>query len=139
MIIINKAKNLAVQFIDSWLYPIFIALFVLIGHTFSIEIISMSIIALSAIIGLLFCQDVRFLISPALMIIFIVSSKSFACWEGEYINKSFFVGITIIASLFALALIARFIIFRKSINLQSTIKSPVFYGLLAFSASMLLS
>jgi hypothetical protein len=78
MITFKKLKNYAVQFIDSWLYPIFVAALILIGHTFSIELISMSIIAISVIVGLAFCNDIRFLISPALMIIFIVSSKSFA-------------------------------------------------------------
>lgn len=135
---IKKLKKLSLQFIDSWLFPIFVAFFILVGHTFSIEIVSMSIIAFSVVIGLLFCKDIRFLISPALMIVFIVSSKSFACWNGEFINKSFFVGITVIASIIGIAIIARFVIFRKSINLKLAVKSPIFWGLLVFSLSILL-
>ena len=135
MTLIKKSKDLVVSFLESWLYPIFIAFFVLLGHSLSIELFSSSIIAISIIIGLLFCKDIRFLVSPALMFIFIVSSNSFACWEGEFINKAFYAGITIMAILVAIALIARFIIFRKSISLIPVVKSPLFYGLLAFSLS----
>lgn len=138
MTLIKKSKDLVVSFLESWLYPVFIAFFVLLGHSLSIELFSSSIIAISIIIGLFFCKDIRFLVSPALMFIFIVSSNSFACWEGEFINKAFYTGITIMAILVAIALIARFIIFRKSISLIPVVKSPLFYGLLAFSLSILL-
>lgn len=124
-----KLKSLLSNFINGYFYPIFIALVVLIGHTFSTEIFSFYVIVISAIIGMFFCKnDLRFLVSPVLMIVFCVSEKSSNLGAGKLFHSSSLIQIFIIASLFAISLIAYLIIKRKTFNTSSLLKSPMFYA-----------
>ncbi len=124
-----KLKNSLSSFINGYFYPVFIALTVLIGHTFSIEIFSFYVIIVSAILGFFLCNnDLKFLVSPVLMIVFCVSEKSSNLGAGKLFQSSSLIQIFIIASLFAISLIAYFIIKRHSLKGSGLLKSHMFYA-----------
>ena len=135
-----KFKNLLSKFINGYSYPVFIALVVLLGHTFSIEIFSFYLIVLSAIFGMFVCNnDLRFLVSPVLMIVFCVSEKSSNLGAGKLFHNSSLIQIFIIASLFAVSLIAYLLIKRKSLNTSNLLKSRMFYAFIVFSVGIALN
>lgn len=134
-----KLKKALSSFINGYIYPIFIATIVLLGHTFSVEILSFYLIVFSSIIGVFVCNhDLKFLIAPVLMIVFCVSEKSSNLGAGKLFHDSSLIQIFIIASLFAISLIIYFIVNRHLLNFSGITKSPMFYafGFLAIGISL---
>lgn len=135
-----KFKNFLNSFILGWQYPLFVALCVLIGHTFSIEIIALSVIVASAVLGLFFTdKDLRFLLSPVLMIIYTISEKSSNLGAGKLFHSSSVISIFILASIFAASVISYFIINRKRLHTKGLLSSKLFYAFLVLGISIILN
>ena len=130
-------KSYAQKFFDGYFYPVFIALIIFIGHTFSIEAFSTSIVVISAIMCVLICDDLRALISPFFMILFNFSYKTYKSgWLGK---GSFAIFVGILLTLFFGSVIAHFIIYKKGKLLKSIPKSALFWGIIALSIAFLLN
>jgi hypothetical protein len=84
-------------------------------------------------------NDLRFLVSPVLMIVFCVSEKSSNLGAGKLFHNSSLIQIFIIASLFAISLIVYLLIKRKSLNTSNLLKSRMFYAFIVFSVGIALN
>lgn len=133
----SKLLNKLRVFYNGKLYPLIIALAVLISHTFSIEEFGISVILLSAFCGFILCDDLKFLISPLIGFIFMFSEKRVA--SGVFYKKGYVIAMIIGAFILVSFIIAHFIIYRKNVHLRSFKDSKLFLGFIIFSASVLLN
>lgn len=133
----NLFKDKANSFLNSYYYPLLVFSFALISHTFSVEILGIVVLALSASIGFIVCDDLKFLISPLIFFIFMFSQKSVE--SGTFYTTAYIVAI-IIFSIFVLALlIVHFVLHKKQVDFKAPIKSQLFVGILCLCASFLLN
>ncbi len=135
----KKLKNTSVSFFNGIYYPLVIAFSVLIGHTFSLELFSIVVAGLSASYGLLICKDLKFVLAPALTVFFCLSKKSAYNMSGKFFTTGSIITVSFVASIFVIAIIAHFIIFKKETDFKSPIKSPLFFGFAAFCGGIALN
>lgn len=130
----EKIKNFYSKVINGWIYPVFIAATVLLTHTFSLEILGISIIALSAILGLFVCNyDLKFIISPAIMLIFSISEKSSNLGNGPLFSVPSLIAIAVISTIFVISITIYFIKNRNHYDFKKVCKSPLFWGFVVLS------
>lgn len=125
------------SFLNSYFYPVLIFLAVLISHTFSIELFGCIFLIVSSCIGLLFSEDLKFLISPLIMFIFTFSQKSVK--SGTFYETPYIVAIIIVSTILLSIFIARFIIRKKDFDFKAPLKSKLFIGVACLCASFLLN
>ncbi len=125
------------SFLNSYYYPLAIFLIALICHSLSIEVLGASLIISSVIIGLLTCDDLKFIISPLIMFIMMFSEKSIM--SGKFYTTPYIVAMIILAIIIVGLFIAHFIIYRKNIDFKGFTKSKLFLGFLFLSISFLLN
>lgn len=130
-------KNKYITFINSLYYPVFIALLVLIGHTFSLELFSAITLLTTVGLGLIFCCDLKFLVSPLFMFIFIFSQKSVE--GGKFYSKPYIIAMISVGLALIGLFVFHFIYYRKSLDIKALSKSRLLIGILALSASFLLN
>lgn len=135
----EKLKNKYISFFSSLYYPIFIALLVLMGHTFCIELLSIIVVGLSASLGLILCKDLKYVLTPVLTIFFCLSGKNAYNGSGYFFSFYSLLTVSIIAIIFISSLIAHFILYRKKTDFKSPVKSPLFLGLVFLCGSFLLN
>lgn len=131
--ILNKTR----EFLNSFYFPLTVFSLVLISHTFSIELLGASIILFCVFIGLLICDDLKFIISPLLMFIFAFSQKSIS--SGKFFSDNYIIAIVILSCVLSLLLFTHFIIYRKHINFKSIFNSKLLIGYLLICLSFLLN
>lgn len=133
----EKLKTNLLSFFDGYFYPLFVALVVFIGHTFSIEIISVSLLIATAILAIILCDDLRVIISPFFMILFTFSYGTFKSgWLG---SSSFAIFAFILLFLLFVALCFHFVLHKKTNAFKDAIKSPLFLGIAILCVSFLLN
>ena len=130
-------KRNASAFLNSYYYPLAVFFSVLISHTLSIELLGIITVLLSAGIGLLVCEDLKFLISPLIMFIFMFSQKSVE--SGVFYDTPYLVAIAVLATLFFILFIAHFIIYKQSVSIKAFTHSRLFIGLLCLCCAFLLN
>ncbi len=135
----KKLKAYYSSFYSSLYYPILVALLVYISHTFSVELLAIILVGLSASIGVVLCKDIKYVLAPALMIFFCLSKNNVYYKNGSFFSVDTLTTVAIIAGVFIVSLIAHFIIYKKHIDFKSAIRSPLFLGYVTFSIGILLN
>ena len=130
-----KAKSKT--FLNSYYFPVFVFLITLISHTFSIELFGSIILIISACIGLLVCDDLKFLLSPLMMFVLMFSEKSIS--NGTFYSSAYIVAMIVLIIFFLGLLIAHFFIYKESVNLKAVIDSKLFLGLACLCGAFLLN
>lgn len=124
-------------FLESKYYTLILAFITLISHTFSIEPLGFSVIVLTAIWGLLTCEDLKFLISPLFFFIFCFSEKSVA--SKIFFSKPYIIAIICTSIVVVGAFVAHFIINKRNINIKAFKKSRLTIGLSFLTCSFFLN
>ena len=132
-----KLKENAISFFNSKLYPIFLATIIFIGHTFSCELFSMSLLVLCLSASVLICDDLRVAIAPVLMIAFSFSYKTFL--SGLLGSITFLIVVIISLLLIFGSVTAHMILYKKGQRIKDLPKSPLFWGFVALSGGLLLN
>ena len=122
-------------FFNSKFYPLMLVIFALISHTFSIEELGITIIVATALPALLICDDMKFIISPLIVFIFIFSEKSVS--SGKFYRTPYLIAITCGIIALLVFLIAHYVIYRKKVNFKSFKSSKLFWGLILLSCAVL--
>lgn len=133
LLLLNKAR----WFFNSKYYPFALFLFALISHTFSIEILGIVAVMTAACIGLLICNDFKFLIAPFVVSNLMFSEKSVA--TGKYYEKPYLIAIACGVVGVLILLTIHFILYRKNIKVGDFKKSKLFWGLIIFSIAVFLN
>ena len=133
----KKTIDKSISFLNSYYYPVFISLLVLFGNSFSIELYTSIILLITVFVGLIVCDDLKFLISPLIMFIFSFSQKNVG--SNKYYSKAYIIAIvafgTILLSLFVL----HFILHKKSVHFKALKESKISLGIALVCASYLLN
>lgn len=132
-----KFLDYSKKFLNSRIYPAIVFLISLVSHTFSIEEIGAGILIFSAIVGLLACNDLKFLISPLFFFIFLFSEKSVS--SGKFFEKPYLIAIVILALIVLTAFVLHFILHRQSVDLKGFYSSKLYFGIVILSISFLLN
>ncbi len=130
-------KNKFIAFANSLYYPIFIAVLVLAGHVFSIELLTSIILLISVGLGLMLCYDLKFLISPLVMFIFTFSQKSVA--SGKYYSRPYIIAMIAVGVALVILFVFHFVYYRRELDFKAFLKSKLFIGIAALCASFLLN
>ena len=130
-----KTKSKA--FLNSYYYPILIFATALLTHTLSIEPFGIAVFALTAGLGFLLCDDLKFFISPLIMFILMFSQKSVK--SGIFYKTPYIVAIICFAVYLFTLLIVHLIINRKTLDIKGTLKSPLFLSSAILCGSFLLN
>ena len=125
------------QFLNGYYYPVLIFFTALIAHTFSIEVFGAAIFFLTASVGFIVCDDLKFLISPMLTFILMFSQKSIG--SGIFYTKPYIVAMICCGVYLISLFIAHFIIHKKRIDVKSIFKSKLFWGFSLLCLSFLLN
>ncbi|MBQ8145663.1 MAG: O-antigen ligase family protein [Clostridia bacterium] len=130
-------KNKANAFLNGCFYPLLIFFVTLISHTFSLELFGVTIIFITVSLGLIICDNLKFLISPLIMFILTFSQKSIE--DGRFFQKPYLIAMICFAIYFIALFIVHFIIHKKSVNIKSFTKSKLFLGYVLLCGSFLLN
>lgn len=130
-------KLKARAFLNSYYYPILVFFAVLISHTFSLELLGIIFILISASIGLLVCEDLKFIFSPLIMFIFMFSQKSVK--SGIFYDTPYLIAIAVVSILFSALLVIHFIIYKESVDFKAFIHSKIFIGFACLCSAFLLN
>lgn len=133
----ERFKNNSNKFLNSYYFPILVFLVALISHTFSIELFGCITLIVSACIGLLVCNDLKFLISPLIMFTFMFSEKSVS--SGTFYSTGYIVAMIVLIVFFLGLLVAHFVIYKDSVDIGSFVKSKLFLGLLCLCIAFFLN
>ncbi|MBQ7760894.1 MAG: O-antigen ligase family protein [Clostridia bacterium] len=133
----NNFKIKARSFLESKYCPLLLAILTLISHTFSLEPIGFVSIILCAIVGLLICEDLKFLIAPLFLFIFAFSEKSVA--SKIYYSKPYIIAMICTGIVVLCVFIAHFIIYKRHVSWKSFKGSKLFLGLVLLLCSFLLN
>ena len=131
-------KNIKFKFnllVNSKLYPFILFLSVLVSHSLSIELFGATVIIAFSILGFLFCDDLKFLISPLVFFIFIFSEKSVA--SGIFYTKPYLIAIGFVSVLLISLIIYFFIKHKDNFSIKRFISSKLFLGYALLSCSFL--
>lgn len=130
-----KLLNNIKIFLNSKVYPLFVFLIAFIAHTFSIEEVCAGFLIFSAIVGLLICDDLKFIISPLFFFIFMFSEKSVS--SDKFFEKPYLIAIVVLSLIVLTAFVFHFILHKKNIDLKSFYKSKLVFGVVLLSVSFL--
>ena len=133
----ERVKDKALWFYNGVYYPIFVALNVFIGHTFSIEAFSIILFIATLVPAFFVCDDLRFFISPLLTVTFVFSYKTFK--SGWLSEPSFAILVVISAIAIIGSLIAHFVIKKRFSDIKSLVSSKLFWGFVAICVAFLLN
>ena len=133
----NTFKLKASAFLNSYYYPIIVFFAALISHSFSIELFGIIVILLSAAIGLMVCEDLRFFISPLIIFIFMFSQKSVA--SGVFYDTPYLIAMVVVAVIFLAMFVLHFFIHKEHVDYKAPIKSKLFIGIACLCGSFLLN
>ena len=133
----NNIKNKIINFYNGIFFPVFIALFIFISHTFEIDKFAVFALVPIVCVGFLFLNNIRFLLSPVLMFVFICSEKTFST---GYLNTNFQLISSLILGLILVGFFIFFVVKNKLYTNFSSIKSSkLLCGFLALSVAFLLN
>lgn len=128
-------KQKAYNFFNGYLYPLYVAFFVAVGHIFSAEIYAMAFIVPTVCAGFILCKDLKFFISPLLCFYYIFSRKGLES-EAFYSTPSLIAyGLMCFAVLVSGAI--HFIVYRKEIKIKNFTSSALSSGLLLLAITFL--
>lgn len=133
----EQFKTKSSDFLNSYYYPLLIFFATLISHTFSIELFGAGIIILTVCIGLLVCDDLKFLIAPLITFIFTFSQKSVE--SGIFFTTPYIIAIIVLATIIISLFVFRYVKQRKAINFRACYKSSLFIGIACLCGSFLLN
>ena len=133
----SKFKSYAKWFLDSYYYPLLVFITALLTHTFSIEPFGIAVLALSAGLGFLLCEDLRFFISPLIMFILMFSQESVA--SGIFYKTPYLIAIVCFAIYLFALFIAYIVINRKKLDLSIIKKSKLFLSTAILCGAFLLN
>ena len=125
------------SFLNSYYYPILVFIAVLISHTFSLELLGLIVISISAALGFIVCDNVRFLIAPLTMFTLNFSEKTIS--NGTYITRPYLVAIIIYSVFLLSVIVAHFIIHKKQVDFCGLVSSKLFLGFVAICSAFLLN
>ena len=80
-------KQKFISFFNGYLFPLYIAFFVLIGYLFGLIHFSILLIVAATCVGFVLCSDLKFFISPLLCSYFMFSKEALSD-EGLYSTSS---------------------------------------------------
>ena len=133
----NKFKFRAKSFFDGHYYPLLVFAVTLLSHTFSIEVLGISVILATACLGLLVCDDMRFFISPLIFFILMFSQKSVE--NGVFFTVGYIIAIITAIVLLLGFFVAHFIIYKKEKDFEGFLKSKLFLGFMLLCLALLLN
>lgn len=125
------------NFYNSRIYPLILALSILISHSFSLEELGIAVVLGTVLLGLLVCDDLKFFILPLTCSLFMFSEKSVA--TGKYYETPYLIAIACGSLVLISFFIAHFIIYRKNVTVKGFAKSRLLMGFILLSASALLN
>lgn len=125
------------NFFNGRIYPILLAVSILISHSFSIEEFGIAVVLVTVFTGFLVCDDLKFFISPLTYFLFMFSEKSVS--SGKYYEKPYLIAIAFGSLVLISFLIAHFIIYRKNITVKDFSKSKLFWGFILLSSAAVLN
>ena len=125
------------KFFGSKIYPLIIAISILVSHSFSIEEFGIFIVLSTVFLGLLICDDLKFFILPLTSSLFMFSEKSVA--TGKYYEKPYLIAIVCGSVVLISFFVAHFVIYRKNICFKDFTKSKLFLGFVLLSSSAILN
>ena len=130
-------RNHIRAFFNSFLFPIYVAFFVLTGHIYSRENFAILMIIAATSLAFLICDDLKFFISPLLSFYFVFSKKTL--FGKELTSESSIRFYAICIGVLILSIIVHFIIYRKSVKIREFTSSRLFIGLLILSVFFVLN
>ena len=133
----QNIKTKATTFLNSYYYPLLIFFATFISHTFSIELLGIIVLLLSVSIGLVLCDDLKFLISPLIMFIFNFSQKSVK--SGIFYTTPYLIAIGVVSSIMVVMFVIRFIIHKDKFDFKAPMKSKLFIGIGCLCGAFLLN
>lgn len=126
-------------FYNGRLYPLLVAVLILLGHATGYEVVFGIIMLLSVIPACLICHDLRFALMPFMCTVFIVSAKTYAPNDTGYAERYLKPAVLIPLAITAVLVIAALITFTVR-NYRTANKPPrggMLTGLLVFCAALL--
>lgn len=136
----NTYRPVLQKFFEGKLYPLFIALFVFLGHVTALELLFGTVLLLSVALALVVCDTVKPFLPALLMVLYIVSVNH---TPGVPSNSDYFTRLYVLIPLACcfIAVIAAAVYFTvKNIAPQFNVKeAPIFISLTVLSAAFLLN
>jgi len=125
------------EFFNGYIFPIFIAFCVTIGHVYNLLSLGITLIIVSAALGFLFCKDLKFFIPILLYSYFIISKESIeseSLYSESALSLYYILGAILIASI-----IIHFIIYRKNVSIKRFTSSSLCLGFILISVAFILN
>ncbi len=130
-------KEKLAGFFNGYLFPIYVALCVIIGHVYDRLSLGISLIVIAAALGFLICKDLKFFIPILLSSYFIISKNSIeneTLYSESAMSLYYVLGVILIISI-----VAHFIIYRKNVSIKRFTSSSLFLGFALISVLFLLN
>ena len=124
-------------FFESKYYPLFLLIFALISHTFSLEIVGIVAVLATTAIALFVCDNFKFLVMPVIISPLMFSQKSVA--TGKYYDKPYVTAIICGVIVLAIFIIAHYIIYRKNFDIKAFTKSKLLWGMVFLAIAVFLN
>lgn len=134
-----RFADLCRRFYGGRYYPIAVALMAFIGHSFELDIFFIALILLSLIPPLLFCDDLRFGITPYLCVYFTISTGDYQPSDMGMAERFLRPDVLITGSLIAILLAASFAFFahRNRATRNKIGRSSLFWSMVIFCGVLL--
>ncbi len=130
-------KSKAKSFLNGYYYPLIIFATALVAHTFSLELFGAAIFFITATLGFIFCEDLKFLISPLIMFILMFSQKSIG--SGIFYTKPYLIAMACCAIYLIALFVTHFVIYKKQLDFKGLLKSKLFWGYALICIAFLLN
>ena len=130
-------KQKFINFFNGYLFPLYVALNVILGHVFGIVHYSVLLIIAATCVGFILCNDLKFFISPLLSFYFIFSKEILNSEDLYSTSSLIFFGMCIFALISCV--IVHFIIYKKEIKVTRFYSSYLFWGFIALTSFLLLN
>lgn len=117
-----KIKNGFLTFLNGYIFPVCVAVLALISSIFGLEIVTICAIAIICSLGIIFCDDLRFMLSPVLFITFAISNKSLS--SGLFGKTGFVISVVVAILVLVGSIIAHFVIYK--VSFKPVLKSKLF-------------
>lgn len=137
MDLLIKVRDKASLLYNGKLFPVFIAICVLLGHLFSLEAIFIPLIVVVSLIGFAVCDTLEFMLAPLLMTLFTASQKTVAA--GGFYTGSAKVLFVACAVLFVALSAFHFIVYRKKVDFSALKQSGLLFGYVLIAAAFMLN
>jgi hypothetical protein len=124
-------------FFNGYLFPIYVAICVIIGHIYDHISIGITLIILAAALGFLVCKDFKFFIPVLLSTYFIISKKSIQ-EETLYSKRALLLYFILLVILF-ISFVAHIIIYRKNFKMKRFTSSRLSLGFVLISIVFILN